>query len=47
MRRTLSASLAAFLLAALPASAEFYGGTERDAIALGGSLFYDTGSANG
>ena len=47
MRRSVPAALAAFLLAALPASAELYGGTERDAIAVGGSMLYDTGSANG
>ena len=47
MRPTLPAAIASLLLAALPASAELYGGTERDTIAVGGSLFYDTGSANG
>ena len=47
MNRTIPAALAAILLSALPASAEFYGGTERDAIAVGGSLFFDTGTANG
>ncbi len=47
MRRTLPAAIASLLLASLPASAELYGGTERDTIAVGGSLFYDTGSANG
>ena len=47
MRRLLPAVLAVLSLAAIPASADLYGGTERDAIAVGGSFFFDTGSANG
>ncbi len=47
MQRTIPAAFAALLLAALPASADFYGGTEQDAIAVGGSMLFDTGSANG
>jgi hypothetical protein len=47
MRLTIPAALAALLFAALPASAELYGGTDRETIAVGGSLFYDTGSSNG
>ena len=47
MRRLLPAALALLSLAAAPASADLYGGTEQDAIAAGGSLFFDNGSANG
>ena len=47
MRRLLTAVPALLLLAAAPASADLYGGTEQDAIAAGGSLFFDNGSANG
>ena len=47
MRRTVPAVLAAVLLAAVPASADLYGGTDRDAIAVGGSFFYDRDTAAG
>ena len=47
MRRLLPAALAVLSLAAIPASADLYGGTEQDAIAVGGSFFFDNGSANG
>ena len=47
MQRTIAAAAATLLLAALPASADLYGGTERDAIAVGGSMLYDTSSATG
>ena len=49
MRSPFAAVLAALALA-VPASASdslLYGGTERDAIALGGSFLYDPATANG
>lgn len=47
MRSLLPAALAALVLAAVPASADLYGGTEQGAIAVGGSFLYDRGTANG
>lgn len=47
MRRLLPAVLALLSFAAHSASADLYGGTERDAIAVGGSLLFDAASANG
>lgn len=47
MNRTIPSAITALILSVLPATAEFYGGTEKDAIAAGGSLFFDTGSSNG
>ena len=47
MNRLLPAALAAFALAALPAAADLYGGTDRDAIAVGGSFFWDSATEDG
>ena len=47
MRRLLPAALALLSLAAAPASADLYGGTEQGAIVLGGSFLFDNGTANG
>ena len=47
MRRLLPAALALLALAAAPAAADLYGGTEQGAIVLGGSFLFDNDTANG
>ncbi len=47
MNRTISAAFAVLVLAAGPSSAVLYGGTDQNAIAAGGSFFFDTGTSAG